>query len=302
MTAAAAVSYSGWSAPSYDPYAFAGQRRRAVSAETGISFGDFLFMHQDRRSVKQVRRLPDPDFATDLSKLKPLVVAICETQLYIAHRNRPFDETKSLTERLEEIARCATARLPDQRKVLDALLARHYEGQRSGMSREELRSIEIQIQNVDTRILILPRLAAVITSILYRFYFLGYSSVEVCRDLPGVRPQMVRQLCRRARNVWDKLNGGCLYALPNGEFVRMPPPGLSRRKALGIVSHTYHSSWTAERIETLVRMFKDGQTQQRIADELGISGTTVSLMVRRKELTRKPLDRWRFRRNTLQAH
>jgi len=164
------------------------------------------------------------------------VLAFCENSLYIAGRSHHrFDESRPAAERIEEINRCAAARLPAHRDALDRLLDRHHKARLNGMPQAQLRSLEIQITNLDSRIRSLPRLVAVVTAVLYRFYFLGWDSVQTCNGMPGVKPLRVRQACRRARIVWERLNGGQVYALPNGEFAQMAPT-LKQRKKLGIDS------------------------------------------------------------------
>jgi hypothetical protein len=206
--------------------------------------------------------------------------------LYIAHHYRPFDESKSLDERIAEINRIAAARLPAHREALDALLVRHDEARHAGATKDRLRRLKIQIQNLDTRILLLPRIVAVVTSVLYRYYFLRWDSVQTCFDLPGMKPLGVRQMCRRARIMWDRLNGTRqLIALPSGEFVDMVAPSLSRRKVLGItrsrrrarpapppapLPRTRRDRWSSERIAKLTALCQDGLTWREIASQMGV--------------------------------
>lgn len=285
MTAAAAAVSPAWGgAPRFDNHAFENKRSRAVSADTEISFSDFERMHVARRSPKLARRLPDPDFASDISKLKRLVVAVCENSIYLAnHRTRPFDETRPFNERLDAIAKSAVARLPGHREALDKLIDRHHWGQKNGMAKAQLRALQIQITNLDSRIRILPRIAVIVTAVLYRYYFLGWNSVQTCNGLP-VKPVMVRQMCRRARLVWDRVTGTQqLFALPNGEYLEMVAPSLKQRKRLGIGRP---SIWTPEREETLVRLFNEGKTWRVILGEVGVCYETARHMVHRKGLTR----------------
>lgn len=281
MQTSTAVSPCGWGPARFDNFAFEGKRSRAISKDTRLSFADFGFMHTARISPKQARRLPDPDFASDLSKLKRLVVAVCEAQRYIANQsNRPFDETRTANERIEAINRSAVARLPAYREALDNVIDRHHIGQHNGTPKAELRKLEIQIQNLDSRILILPRLVAVVTTVLYRFYFLGWDSVQTCNGLPGVKPVAVRQLCRRSRIVWDRLNGvRQMYALPSGELVELVAPSLKQRKELGLTQSkppgVRHGCWPSERLEKLAGLCQSGRTWREIAKQMGVSHATV---------------------------
>ena len=301
MQTALAVSPGWGGAPSFDRFAFEGKRAHAVTKDTGISFSDFERMRIDKRAQKTTRRLPDPDFASDLSKLRRLVVAICETGLYIASHYRPFDESKSLDERIAEINRVAAARLPAHREALDALLVRHDEARHAGATKDHLRRLEIQIQNLDTRILLLPRIVAVMTTVLYRYYFLRWNSVQTCFDLPGMKPLGVRQMCRRARLVWDRLNRTRqLLALPSGEFVEMVAPSLQQRKVLGITRSTRRARpapplpspaqrprrdrWSSERIAKLAALCQDGNTWREIASQMGV---VPHATVRRQAMLRK---------------
>ncbi len=293
-TAAAAAVAPGWSVPSFDRFAFEGKRARAVSRDTGISFADFGRMRIDKRERKTLRRLPDPDFASDLSKLRRLVLAVCEQGLYISHHYRPFDESRPIDERIAEINRVAAARLPAHREALDRLLARHDEARNAGATKDQLRRLEIQIQNLDTRILILPRIVAVVNAILYRYFFLRWTSVQTCIDLPGIKPLAVRQLCRRARITWERINGiRQLIALPSGEYVEMVAPSLPRRKRLGITrsrrrapaQRTRRDRWSTERVEKLTALCQSGYTWREIASQMGVaSHATVMRQAKRHKI------------------
>jgi hypothetical protein len=91
-------------------------------------------------------------------------------------------------------------------------------------------------------------------------------------------------MCRRARIVWDRLNGKQeLFALPTGEYLRMVAPSPRQKSLLGIGRR---SVWTPEREETLVRLFNEGKPWRVILGEVGVCYEAARRVVKRKGLTR----------------
>jgi hypothetical protein len=197
----------GWSAPHFDEFQFDNRRLKAVSSTSGITFSDFDRMHIYRRRKTQTRRLPTPEYANNDASLRRVVLGFCEASLLIAtprSGSRDFYKNPE-AERLERIARKAQYRTKEVKATLDRLMDRHHAYAKT-MTPEARRKLETEIKVYDARLLILPRLAALVTSVLYQYYRLGLDSVTVANEL-RVSPQYVRQLCRRAGLIWDELNG-----------------------------------------------------------------------------------------------
>lgn len=227
-----------WSAPKFDKHAFAGRKSRAVSATrthsgwntTGISFNDFGSMHVHRRAKVQERRLPTPKWAIRDEWLRELLVVYLEERFYV----RPC-LTLSLSERLD-IARVAAENYaPKKRQLLEEWLEdynrlstngrrdltddeaidlftslKQINGQlpinadiaRDYLSKKKLHDLEIQIQNIDTDIVLTERgHAEVIVAIVYLYYRLGWDSVT-CAEQLGLKSPHVRQVLARLHATW----------------------------------------------------------------------------------------------------
>lgn len=229
-----------WTPPSFDPHAFAGRRPHAVSAETGISFQDYGRMHVMRRARVQERRLPTPLWAIRDEWLRILLVTYLEERFYC---KPPVGQT--LTVRLDLARRSALYYAPRKRELLDQWLddyhviaktrlgglsdeqvleaflgLREVKGQlpidvevaRNYMTSKKLRDLEIQIQNIDTDLVLTEKgHAEVIVAVVYLYYRLGWDSVTVAEQL-GLKSPHVRQVLARLHGTWrsslSHLEGG----------------------------------------------------------------------------------------------
>lgn len=182
--------------PQFDPYAFAGRRTKAVSAESCLSYQDFGSMHIQRRKAKHERRLPTPKWSATDAGIRDKVLHILERRFYLA-------EPVGLTdrERLERINEAARKRLPIAKSILQVATKRYHEMSLAGGSPELMRRLAIEVQNRDTDLVLLKRgIAAVMISAVYKYYRLGWGSTQVANDL-GIKPPMLR--------VWlYRMNGG----------------------------------------------------------------------------------------------
>lgn len=228
-----------WSQPKFDKHAFADRRAKAVKATrtkegwdtTGISFADFGSMHVHHREKVQERRLPTPKWAVHDELLRELLCTYLEERFYV--RN-----TDALThvERLKSARAAAEAYCPYKRILLKNWLADYHTisihgrrdltdeqaidvftqlkevgGQlpldadvaRDYLSRKKLHDLEIQIQNIDTDIVLTERgHAEVIAAIVYLYYRLGWDSVTCAEQLKLKSPH-VRQVLARLHSTWD---------------------------------------------------------------------------------------------------
>lgn len=228
-----------WSAPKFDKHQFAGRRFRAVAASrrgdgvwdtTGISFADFGSMHVQRREKVQERRLPTPKWAVRDEWLQELLVTHLEERFYI---RTVLGST--ITERLDYARKTAEAYAPRKRQLLQEwlndynVISKHgradlsddeaiqafaslkqINGQlplnadiaREFLAEKRLHDLEIQIQNIDTDIVLTERgHAEVIASIVYLYYRLGWDSVT-CAEQLGLKSPHVRQVLARLHATW----------------------------------------------------------------------------------------------------
>jgi hypothetical protein len=187
-------------------------------------------MHVARREKVQERRLPTPKWAIRDEWLRELLVTYLEERFYI-HDTNCFD----LSERLKIARAAAVAYEPRKRELLSAWLQDYHTistkgradlndedaiqtfaslkeigGQlpmdadvaRSYLSAKKLHDLEIQIQNIDTDIVLTERgHAEVIVAIVYLYYRLGWDSVTVAEQL-GLKSPHVRQVLARLHATW----------------------------------------------------------------------------------------------------
>lgn len=218
--------------PRFDRSQFDGKRPRAVSGETGIAFSDFARMHVQRRAKVQERRLPTPKWALRDEWLRELLVVYLEERFYVT----PVPET-SLQARLKVARLAALSYAPRKRQLLDNMLDYYYKlatigntdmsdeeaietfttlkyfgGQyplnadiaRGKLAERSLHNLEIEIQNIDTDLVLTDKgHAEVIASLVYLYYRLGWDSVTVAEQL-GLKSPHVRIVLYRLHATWRK--------------------------------------------------------------------------------------------------
>lgn len=228
-----------WTQPKFDKFAFAGRRAKAVSStrtkdgwnSTGISFSDFGSMHVQRREKTQERRLPTPKWAVRNDWLSELLVVYLEERFYVRpnssltlierlavaraaaefyapykrqllenwledYHNLCINGRRDLTDE-EAIAVFISLKAIDGQLPLDADVAREY------LAKKKLHDLEIQIQNIDTDIVLTERgHAEVIAAIVYLYYRLGWDSVT-CAEQLGLKSPHIRQVLARLHATWD---------------------------------------------------------------------------------------------------
>jgi hypothetical protein len=224
-----------WTPPSFDKHAWEGKRSHAVSSTTGIAFSDFMRMHVSRRETVQDRRLPTPPWSIRDEWLQQLLVIYLEKRFYV----QPVDYTATLRQRMETARLAAEHRAPakmedlnnwidDHHKITmygytpekysdDEAIAlfislKHIGGQlpisadyaRDYLANKRLHDLAIQIQNIDTDLVLTKKgHAGIVAAIIYLFYRMGYDSVEVA-ELLGLKPPHVRQVLARLHSTWEE--------------------------------------------------------------------------------------------------
>lgn len=227
------------SQPSFDHFAFeapqpgvkySGRGTRAVSAESRISFQDYGRMHIQRRVRAQERRLPTPKWAVTDELLRILLVTYLEERFYC---HPPAGADLSL--RLAIARQAAINYAPRKRELLDSWLDDYYRishtnfgeiddeqvielfislkevnGQlpinaeiaRNYLTKKKLKNLEVQIQNLDTDLVLTSKgHAEMIAAIVYLYYRLGWDSVTVAEEL-GLKSPHVRQVLARLHGTW----------------------------------------------------------------------------------------------------
>jgi hypothetical protein len=197
---------SGWVEPHYDPYAFAGRRPKAVTAASRISFADYQHMHIQRRVRTQERRLPTPRWAVSNELLQLVLVTYLEERFYC----KPVHGA-TLQQRLATVRRASMYYAPRKKELLNAWLDKY---QMLAAKKElndggkKLRNLEIQIQNLDTDLVLTEKgHAEVIVSMIYLYYRLGWDSVTVAEQL-GLKSPHVRRILRKLHRTAEWIESG----------------------------------------------------------------------------------------------
>jgi hypothetical protein len=200
-TSIVAESSTAWQPPRFDDYQFARGKARAVSPETELSFSDLKHMHIYRRKKIQERKQPTPSWVDNAEETRRVLLVYLERRVYI---NVP-DETKSYEQRLAAVRERAALLANALRGKLEALLRRFHATQ-GELIAEGVKSLQIEIQNVDTQIQMLARLPGIVASIPYFYYKLGWDSVTVAEELK-LKPAGVRRILFRLNHVALVLHG-----------------------------------------------------------------------------------------------
>jgi hypothetical protein len=163
----------------YEPEIQFDNQRVHRSQDDKLAVSDFSRLRILKRKVQRQRRLSTPEWASDDLLLRELLVR------YLEHSARLFKPGDgSYKERLDRADRALKAEVPQLRECMVALAREHHELSRARKPDEErLRRLSIEIQNLDTRITIIERgVAAVVAAVVYSYYRLGRTSVEVAEE------------------------------------------------------------------------------------------------------------------------
>ena len=246
------------SAPkNYDPFDVSNLRRfRAVSKQSRLSFADIRSMHVTYRSMRGHARGAPPSWAASDKKVRAVVLAYCESRLYL-----PYAPDLPDHQRLERIEFENKRRVSASEDVLNAALD-------SGKSAR-------QIQNFDAQVMIgRGNLAAKIASIVYlkyRCYFDSTQIVEAC----NLKPPAVRIILYRLNIVAESIARG------DSKISHQRHAGPPRRKMPQCFS------WTPERTAALL-YFRDADFPYKaIASELQTSFAAVSGKIERMRMVQR---------------
>jgi len=148
-------------------------------------------MHIHRRERVQERRLPTPPWVNNNEVLREEVLKAVEKRYYIGPGNRDHVPGQTSQERFARIRQIERMHLKRWLVVLQRLRERYR------TEPEETRPEATQLQNVDTQCCLMQRgIVAITAAVVYFYYHLGYSSVEVAQEL-HLKPPHVRQILAR---------------------------------------------------------------------------------------------------------
>lgn len=166
----------------------------------GISFADYSSMSTQQRKQSGERRLPTPDWAVDDNKLRAVLVRYLE---YRADFKRQQPGTEA--ERLQRAQERINAKRPGKIEILDRLSCEYVALKNAGGDPARLRTLEIQIENIDTQLVNSEHIAAKILRLVFLYYRVGLDSVGVAMELGTWKPPSVRQTLWRLDRVWERM-------------------------------------------------------------------------------------------------
>lgn len=196
---------------------FANRRAYPVHAEygadgewssNGIAFDDYSRMQTSVRAVAPCRQLATPSWAVNDSQLRELLVAFLEER---AFPQKAGLQTGTLPERLakaqKKIIEASQKHLvPIIDRLCNRLVALKQGVTFTQDAQKQIRLLEQQIENVDTRLRYEARDggAALTVGVVFFYFRCGQDSVAVGKQL-GVKPPHVRQIVWRLRQTWARL-------------------------------------------------------------------------------------------------
>lgn len=199
-----------WQEPQFDNHQF-DRRAKAVTAETEISFQDFGSMHVTKRTqgFGGGRRLPSPTWAASDQQVREVVLRYGEDRYSIK------DHSGDPATRMARIKAAEQQKIPALKEGLEQLLVAY--------NKNPQEHFPIQIQNIDTQILILERgVVALTTAAIYRYYRQGHNSVQIGEEF-GFKSPMVRKWLFGLNTVANRLG------LQQGPAVRNSHKSYDRR-------------------------------------------------------------------------
>lgn len=204
----------------YDPHQFAGWRRGSgpVSALTGISFDDYVFMGTRIHKQSGERRLPTPEWALNDKMLREVIVTFLE------NRARIGTGPGTLRARLGRAMLALRCKKPYFECDLKNLNGYYRHRKRQSVKRP----LQIEIEGLDTQIRIAEN-PALVCAIPYLYHRAKLDSVGVAEEL-GIKPPHVRMVLYRMNQIAKQLEKGTATKPP----LPLPPPIKQTRGHSGV--------------------------------------------------------------------
>jgi predicted transcriptional regulator len=175
----------------------------------GISYTDLQDMHV-KRVRRPLRRLPTPEWAMRDDLLCEVLVSYLEQRFHIRRKDgSPSERLERCRAAAKQHAKDAKAKLEqwirEYRAISEGRLSevreRSYARLICGALRghtlaEQLRRVELQIQNLDSDAFLTERAAEIAAALVYFYHRLGWNSCTVAEQL-GLKSPHVRQILFR---------------------------------------------------------------------------------------------------------
>jgi hypothetical protein len=206
----------------------------------GISFDDYSRM-QTVSKAGTYRRKPIPPYANDPDALRRLLVRFMELRAMLpGASDGPLGGSDAY--RLRRAHCKLMDDVPRLSALADSLCNRYVAGRQNGMSADDLRRLEIEIEGVDSAMIVVKDTPKIVLGVIWRSYSLHENSVQVGEAL-GLKPTAIRQLLFRLAKTYARMQE---ENAPPGAVGRLPknsPEKLQQRRK---TSATWYASLTEE--------------------------------------------------------
>jgi hypothetical protein len=128
------------------------------------------------------------------------------------------------------------ADVPRLEALATKLCIEYTEAKNYGARKKWLKHAAVEIEVVDSQIIMSKRLPEIICGVIYRSYCSGDNSVEVAQAL-GLKPPAVRQLLSRLSKVWKKMQTEDAAPTVAGHLWKTPRHKLAQRGAARAKRH-----------------------------------------------------------------
>jgi hypothetical protein len=191
----------------FDPYQFDGKKPYAVHAErngdgsyntTGIAFEDYAGMHTYTRKDSSERQTAAPVWAMNDDLLRALVARYMEIRCGLVS-----PRTGTYRERIDRAQAYSISKRQKVDSLLTSLCHRYVAAKNAGASQSQLKKMSAEIENVDTRLVIMDRQAAIILSIPIMYWRQRLNSVAVAAQL-RIKPPHVRTILTRMGTLYQR--------------------------------------------------------------------------------------------------
>jgi len=227
--------------PEHNPY---GNMHSEALREAGLSFDDLQRMQvseggggtSNGRKRHRRERGPAPDWVNNNAIVQQvLAIWICKR----ANIKPPAGLSP-----WEQIQR-AQARLAQNEPMWLNMLLRYQHKfgalrQQPDTDPDKLRSLAVQIERLDTRVLIDRKAAAVAAGVIHYYFRMGYDSVAVATDIDGLKPTAARQIILQLKRAYAALMNP---PAPKAKKVRAAKPAPAPRPA----APAHDAAWFARR-------------------------------------------------------
>jgi hypothetical protein len=158
---------------------------------TGLSYEDYAGMHMTKGALAPARRLETPDWATNDSRMRNVLVGYMELRSGFRRM-----QTGTPEYRLQRAIKRRLAQKPRLTETLTHLAKQYVALKKAGKEPVRLRKLGIEIESIDTQLRFLGKDHTLALGVIYHYYRCGEDSVETATALE-IRPPHVRQILWR---------------------------------------------------------------------------------------------------------